>query len=123
MIQPESKLAIIDNTGAKVAQVIKILGGSKRRYAKVGDRVVVSIKQAAVKTIVPKKSIQIAVIVRQKFNLKRPDGSYLRFHDNAAVIIDSKTNNAPKGTRIFGPIARELREDYQKIVSQAPEVL
>lgn len=122
MIQTESRLVIVDNSGAKVAQVIKILGGSKRRYAGVGDKVVVSIKEATPKAIAKKKSIQKAVIVRQKFNIRRKDGSYLRFDDNAAVIIDDK--GEPKGSRIFGPIARELREHgYQKIISQAPEVL
>lgn len=122
MIQTESRLVIVDNSGAKVAQVIKILGGSKRRYAGVGNKVVVSIKEATPKAIAKKKSIQKAVIVRQKFNIRRKDGSYLRFDDNAAVIIDDK--GEPKGSRIFGPIARELREHgYQKIISQAPEVL
>jgi large subunit ribosomal protein L14 len=122
MIQSQSKLAVADNTGAKLVKVIKVLGGSKHRYARVGDKIVVSVKQATPKATAKKKSVQKAVIVRQKTSIGRKDGSYLRFNENAVVIIDEK--GEPKGTRIFGPIARELREKgYQKIISQAPEVL
>ena len=122
MIQPETLLAVADNTGAKLVQCFKVLGGSKRRYARIGDKVVVSVKQATPKAIAKKKSIQRAVLVRTKDTIRRKDGSYLRFDENAVVIIDEK--GEPKGTRVFGPIARELREKgYQKIISQAPEVL
>jgi large subunit ribosomal protein L14 len=122
MIQPQSKLAVADNSGAKLVQCIKVLGGSKRRYARIGDVIVVSVKEAAPKAIVKKKSVQKAVIVRQVRNTKRKDGSSIRFDENAVVIIDDKRE--PKGTRVFGPIARELRElGFQKIISQAPEVL
>ncbi|MBU1089807.1 50S ribosomal protein L14 [Patescibacteria group bacterium] len=122
MIQPETLLAVADNTGAKLVQCFKVLGGSKRRYARIGDVVVVSVKQATPKAIAKKKSVQRAVLVRTKDAIRRKDGSYLRFDENAVVIIDEK--GEPKGTRVFGPIARELRErGYQKIISQAPEVL
>ncbi|MCF7845803.1 MAG: 50S ribosomal protein L14 [Candidatus Peribacteraceae bacterium] len=122
MIQPETFLEVADNTGAKLVQCFKVLGGSKRRYAKIGDVVVVSVKQATPKAIAKKKSIQKAVIVRTKNSIRRKDGSALRFDENAVVIIDDK--GEPKGTRVFGPIARELRErGYQKIISQAPDVL
>lgn len=122
MIQPETLLAVADNTGAKLVQCFKVLGGSKRRYARIGDKIVVSVKQATPKAIAKKKSIQRAVLVRTKDAIRRKDGSYLRFDENAVVIIDEK--GEPKGTRVFGPIARELRErGYQKIISQAPEVL
>ena len=122
MIQPETRLIVADNTGAKIAECFKVLGGSKRRYARIGDVIVVAIKVASPKGVVKKKSIQRAVVVRQKQGFKRKDGSAIRFDDNAVVIIDKE--GEPKGTRIFGPIARELRErGYQKIISQAPEVL
>jgi len=122
LIQPETLLAVADNTGAKLVQCFKVLGGSKRRYARIGDVVVVSVKQATPKAIAKKKSVQRAVLVRTKDAIRRKDGSYLRFDENAVVIIDEK--GEPKGTRVFGPIARELRErGYQKIISQAPEVL
>ncbi len=122
MIQPQSKLGVADNTGAKLVQCIKVLGGSKRRYARIGDVIVCSVKEATPKAIAKKKSIQRAVIVRSRDNTRRRDGSYLRFDENAVVIIDEKKE--PKGTRVFGPIARELREcGYQKIISQAPDVL
>ncbi|MCK5471753.1 50S ribosomal protein L14 [Candidatus Gracilibacteria bacterium] len=122
MIQPETLLAVADNTGAKLVQCFKVLGGSKRRYARIGDKIVVSVKQATPKAIAKKKSVQRAVLVRTKDAIRRKDGSYLRFDENAVVIIDEK--GEPKGTRVFGPIARELRErGYQKIISQAPEVL
>ena len=122
MIQPETKLVVADNTGAKIAECFKILGGTISRYGQLGDVIIVSIKVASPKGIVRKKSVQRAVIVRQKKEFKRKDGSYIRFDDNAVVMIDKE--NQPKGTRIFGPIARELREKgFQKIISQAPEVL
>ncbi len=122
MIQSQSKLAVADNTGAKLVQCIKVLGGSHRRYARIGDVIVCAVKEATPKAVTKKKSIQKAVIVRSTVNTRRRDGSYLKFDENAVVIIDEK--NEPKGTRVFGPIARELRErGYQKIISQAPEVL
>ena len=122
MIQPESKLIVADNTGAKVAKCFKVLGGSHARYGRLGDVIVVSIKEASPKGIVKKKSIQRAVIVRQSKEHQRKDGTSIRFDDNAVVIIDKE--GQPKGTRIFGPIAKELRErGYQKIISQATEVL
>lgn len=125
MIQTETRVKVADNTGAKQALVIKVLGGSKRRYAKIGDIIVVSIKDASPKGIVKKKSVQKAVVVRTKREIKRKDGSYIRFDDNAVVIVSiSKAGVEPRGTRVFGPIAREIRErGYQKIVSQAPDVL
>lgn len=122
MIQSETNLAVADNTGAKLVQCFKVLGGSHRRYAGIGDVVVVSVKQATPKAIAKKKSIQKAVIVRTRNTIRRKDGSALRFDENAVVLIDEK--GEPKGTRIFGPIAQELREKgYQKIISQAPDVL
>ncbi|MFH0834551.1 MAG: 50S ribosomal protein L14 [Patescibacteria group bacterium] len=122
MIQNETYLVVADNTGAKTVCCFKVLGGSHRRYAGIGDVIVVSVKEATPKAIAKKKSIQKAVIVRTKNTIKRKDGSAIRFDDNAVVIIDEK--GEPKGTRVFGPIARELREKgYQKIISQAPEVL
>lgn len=122
MIQPQTVLNIADNTGAKKVMCIKVLGGSKRRYAHVGDVIVVAVKTAAVKGVVKNHTVQRAVVVRTKNNIRRSDGSYLRFDDNAAVIISN--DGMPKGTRVFGPIARELRaRGFQKIISQAPEVL
>ena len=122
MIQVQTILNVADNSGAKEAMCIKVLGGSKRRYAGVGDVIVVSIKDAAPKGAVRKKSVQRAVIVRMTSNLKRKDGTYLRFDENAVVIVGK--DGQPKGTRVFGPVARELRErGYQKIISLAPEVL
>jgi large subunit ribosomal protein L14 len=122
MIQPESKLLVADNTGAKMVKCIKVLGGSKRRYASIGDTIVVSVKEAAPKGIVKKKTVQRAVIVRTKKEIGRKDGSYIRFDENAVVIIG--TDGQPKGTRVFGPVARELRDrGYQKIISLAPEVI
>ena len=117
-------LNIADNTGAKIVQVIKVLGGSKRRYARLGDIVVISVKSAEPRKAVKKKDVLRAVIVRQKQPFRRRDGSYIRFDDNAAVILESKKNKDPKGGRIFGPIPRELRErGYAKIISLAPEVI
>jgi len=122
MIQHMTQLAVADNTGAKRVQCIKVLGGSKRRYAGIGDVIVVTVKDANPKGVVKKKTVQKAVIVRQKSSLRRRDGSYIRFDENAVVIINE--NNQPKGTRVFGPIARELRAaGFQKIISLAPEVL
>jgi len=122
MIQQESRLKIADNTGAKEILCIRVLGGSNRRYASVGDIIVASVKQAAPGGSVKKGEVVRAVIVRTSKEVGRKDGSYIRFDDNAAVIIDDSKN--PKGTRIFGPVARELREKrFMKIVSLAPEVL
>ena len=122
MIQPESKLKVADNTGAKMVKCIKVLGGSKRRYARIGDLIVVSVKEASPKGVVKKKTVQRAVIVRQVKEFSRKDGSSIKFDENAVVIVDK--DKQPKGTRVFGPVARELRErGYQKIISQAPEVL
>jgi len=122
MIQQESRLKITDNTGAKEILCIQVRGGSKRRYAGVGDTIVATVKQAAPHSSVKKGDIVRAVVVRTAKEYGRPDGSHIRFDDNAAVIIDDNLN--PKGTRIFGPVARELREKgFMKIVSLAPEVL
>lgn len=122
MIQQESIVRIADNTGAKSALCIRVLGGSRRRYASVGDVIVATIKDAIPNSPVPKGSVVKAVIVRTHKEVRRKDGSYIRFDDNAAVLIDDK--GEPRGTRIFGPVGRELREkNYMKIVSLAPEVL
>ncbi|GHU84286.1 50S ribosomal protein L14 [Spirochaetia bacterium] len=122
MIQVESFLNVADNSGAKMVQCIKVLGGSKRKYASIGDIVVVAVKDALPTSTIKKGSVEKAVIVRTHKEYRRPDGTYIRFDDNACVIIDASLN--PKGKRIFGPVARELREkDYMKIVSLAPEVL
>lgn len=122
MIQAQTILTVADNSGAKEVMCIKVLGGSKRRYARLGDEIVVSVKKAAPKGAVKKKSVQRAVIVRMNKNLKRKDGSYIRFDENAVVIVGK--DGMPKATRVFGPVARELRErGYQKIISLAPEVL
>ncbi len=122
MIQPETKLKIADNTGAKLAKCIKVLGGSKRRYARLGDIVVVTIKEAAPRGIIKKKSVVRGVVVRQVKEYSRKDGTLIRFDENAIVIVDK--DNQPKGTRVFGPVARELKErGFQKIISLAPEVL
>jgi large subunit ribosomal protein L14 len=123
MIQQESRLRIADNTGAKMILCIRVMGGSTRRYARVGDTIVASVKQASPGGSVKKGDIVRAVVVRTAKEYGRPDGSYIRFDDNAAVILDGETQN-PKGTRIFGPVARELRDKgFMKIVSLAPEVL
>lgn len=122
MIQLRSMLQVADNTGAKLAQCIKVLGGSRRRYAGLGDIVVVTIKDAAPRGIVKAHSVERAVVVRSRKKTGRLDGTYINFDENAIVIINKE--NEPKGTRVFGPIARELREKgFQKIVSQAPEVV
>ncbi len=123
MIQQESRLRIADNTGAKEILCIRVTGGSKRRYGGVGDTIVATVKQASPGGSVKKGEIVRAVIVRTNKEYGRPDGSYIRFDDNAAVILDGQTSN-PKGTRIFGPVARELRDKgFMRIVSLAPEVL
>ncbi len=123
MIQQESRLTVADNTGARELLVIRVLGGSKRRYGAVGDVVVAAVKVAAPQGTVKKSAVVKAVIVRCSKEFRRDDGSYIRFDDNAAVILDEDGEN-PKGTRIFGPVARELREKgFMKIVSLAPEVL
>jgi len=122
MIQAQTRLKIADNTGAKVIQCIKVLGGSGARYARVGDIITASVKEARPRGTVKKKEVVKAVIVRQRKDIKRKDGSILRFDENAAVIVND--NKEPRGTRIFGPIARELRDrGFMKIVSLAPEVL
>ncbi|MBS1260796.1 MAG: 50S ribosomal protein L14 [Calditrichaeota bacterium] len=122
MIQEETVLSVADNTGARKVKCFRILGGTRRRYASIGDVVIVSVKQAIPNSPVKKGSVQKAVIVRTKKAMRRSDGTYIRFDDNAAVILDERSE--PKGTRIFGPVARELRErQYMKIVSLAPEVL
>ena len=123
MIQEESKLKVADNSGAKRLKVIRVLGGYKKRYARIGDIVTVTVKEAQPNTPIKKGDVVQAVIVRTKKEVRRKDGSYLRFDENAAVIID-KESKEPKGTRVFGPVARELRiKGFQKIVSLAPEVL
>lgn len=122
MIQPETRLAVADNTGAKQLACIKVLGGSKRRYARVGDTIVCSVKEATPQANIKKKSVVKAVVVRQVKEVNRFDGSSIRFDENAAVIVGD--DGQPRGTRIFGPVARELRErGFARIVSLAPEVL
>ncbi|MBI4317128.1 MAG: 50S ribosomal protein L14 [Chloroflexi bacterium] len=122
MIQPLSRLKVADNTGARQLMCIRVLGGSSRRYAGVGDVIVASVKQAVPGGAVKKGDVVQAVIVRTAREYGRPDGSYIKFDENAAVILTDKNN--PKGTRIFGPVARELRDkNFMKIISLAPEVL
>ncbi len=122
MIQSETRLTVADNSGAKEIYCIKVLGGSRRRYASVGDIIVVSVKEAIPNAKVKKGDILKAVVVRTKKELRRPDGSYIRFDDNSAVLLTGSME--PIGTRIFGPVARELRaKKYMKIISLAPEVL
>jgi large subunit ribosomal protein L14 len=122
MIQTESRLKVADNSGAKEVLVIRVLGGTRRRYASVGDQVVVTVKDAMPSGNVKKGVVSKAVIVRTKKEVRRADGSYIRFDDNAVVLLNAQ--GEMRGTRIFGPVARELREkDYMKIVSLAPEVL
>jgi len=122
MIQAETKLKAADNSGAKVLLCIKVLGGSKRRYARVGDVIVVTVKEAMPNSKVKKGDVMRAVIVRTAKEIPRPDGSYIKFDDNSAVLINQQ--NEPIGTRIFGPVARELRaKNFMKIISLAPEVL
>ncbi len=122
MIQQQSMLTVADNTGGKTAMCIRVLGSSRRRYAGVGDVIIVVIKEAAPRGTVRKKTIETAVVVRTRNMTRRKDGSAVRFDDNACVIIQK--DGMPKGTRVFGPVARELRsKGYQKIISQAPDVL
>ena len=122
MIQAETRLTVADNSGAKVLYCIKVLGGSRRRYASIGDIIVVSVKEAIPNAKVKKGDVLKAVIVRTKKEIRRPDGSYIRFDDNSAVLISG--GREPIGTRIFGPVARELRaKRFMKIISLAPEVL
>ncbi len=122
MVQAETRLTVADNSGAKVLYCIKVLGGSRRRYAGVGDIIVVTVKEAIPNAKVKKGEILKAVVVRTKKEIKRSDGSYIRFDDNSAVLINP--NKEPIGTRIFGPVARELRaKKFMKIISLAPEVL
>ncbi|MEM1056664.1 MAG: 50S ribosomal protein L14 [Bacteroidota bacterium] len=122
MIQQESRLAVADNSGAKEVLCIRVLGGSKRRYARVGDKIVVTVKSAIPGGNVKKGDVSKAVVVRTKKEYRRPDGSYIRFDENAAVLLNDA--DEPRGTRIFGPVARELRErEFMRIVSLAPEVL
>lgn len=122
MIQAETRLKVADNSGARKVECIKVLGGSKRRYARVGDVIICSVKEAIPNQAVKKGDVVRAVVVRTKKEFRRKDGSYIKFDENAAVIIDQQGN--PRGTRIFGPVARELRDRrYMKIVSLAPEVL
>ncbi len=122
MIQAESRLTVADNSGAKVVYCIKVLGGSRRRYASIGDIIVVSVKEAIPNAKVKKGDVLKAVVVRTKKEVRRPDGSCIRFDDNSAVLINQ--NREPVGTRIFGPVARELRaKRFMKIISLAPEVL
>ena len=122
MIQMQTNLNVADNSGAKVVQCIKVIGGSKRRYASIGDVIVVAVKDAIPTSAIKKGSVEKAVIVRIAKEYRRSDGTYVRFDDNACVIVDAANN--PKGKRVFGPVARELRDmDYMRIVSLAPEVL
>jgi large subunit ribosomal protein L14 len=121
MIQQESRLTVADNSGAKEVLCIRVLGGTKKRYASVGDKIVVSVKSALPSGEAKKGTVSKAVVVRTKKEIRRPDGSYIRFDDNAVVLLTNQ--DEVRGTRIFGPVARELRDKYMKIVSLAPEVL
>ncbi|MDP4222776.1 MAG: 50S ribosomal protein L14 [Bacteroidota bacterium] len=121
MIQQESRLTVADNSGAKEVLCIRVLGGSKKRYATVGDKIVVSVKSALPSGEAKKGTVSKAVVVRTTKEIRRPDGSYIRFDDNAVVLLTNL--DEVRGTRIFGPVARELRDKYMKIVSLAPEVL
>jgi len=121
MVQQESRLAVADNSGAKEVLVIRVLGGTKKRYASIGDKVVVTVKTAIPSGEVKKGTVSKAVVVRTKKEVRRKDGSYIRFDDNAVVLLNNL--DEMRGTRIFGPVARELRDHHMKIVSLAPEVL
>jgi large subunit ribosomal protein L14 len=121
MIQQESRLLVADNSGAKEVLCIRVLGGTKRRYASIGDKIVVTVKSAMPSSDIKKGTVSKAVVVRTKKEVRRADGSYIRFDDNAVVLLSNV--DELRGTRIFGPVARELREKYMKIVSLAPEVL
>jgi len=122
MLQQESRLGVADNSGAKEVLVIRVLGGTGKRYASIGDKIVVSVKSALSSSSMKKGTVSRAVVVRTKKEIRRKDGTYIRFEDNAAVLLNA--NDEPRGTRIFGPVARELRDKgYMKIISLAPEVL
>ena len=122
MVQQESRLKVADNTGAREVQTIRVLGGTKRRYASIGDKIVVSVKDATPNGTVKKGQVSTAVVVRTKKEVRRPDGSYIRFDENACVLLNP--TGEMLGTRVFGPVARELRDKkYMKIISLAPEVL
>ena len=121
MIQQESRLSVADNTGAKEVLCIRVLGGTRRRYASIGDKIIITVKSALPSGEVKKGMVSTAVVVRTKKEIRRPDGSYIRFDDNAVVLLNAV--NEIRGTRIFGPVPRELREKYMKIISLAPEVL
>ena len=121
MVQQESRLAVADNSGAKEVLVIRVLGGTKKRYASIGDKIVVTVKSAIPSGEVKKGTVSKAVVVRTRKEIRRKDGSYIRFDDNAVVLLNNL--DEMRGTRIFGPVARELRDGYMKIVSLAPEVL
>jgi large subunit ribosomal protein L14 len=121
MIQQESRLIVADNSGAKEVLCIRVLGGTGKRYASIGDKIVVSVKSALPSGEIKKGTVSKAVVVRTKKEIKRPDGSYIRFDDNAVVLLNNVEEM--RGTRIFGPVARELRDKYMKIISLAPEVL
>ncbi|GLU54133.1 MULTISPECIES: 50S ribosomal protein L14 [Dyadobacter] len=122
MVQQESRLSVADNSGAKEVLVIRVLGGTGKRYASVGDKIVVTVKSALSSSSMKKGTVSKAVVVRTKKEVRRKDGTYIRFEDNAAVLLNN--NDEPRGSRIFGPVARELREkQFMKIVSLAPEVL
>ncbi len=122
MIQQQTYLTVADNTGAKIAMCIRVLGGSRRRYARIGDVIIITVKDASPRGTVKKKTVERAVVVRMRSLTRRKDGSGIRFDDNACVIV--QPDGLPKGTRVFGPVARELRaKGYQKIISQAPDVL
>ncbi|MDG1723489.1 MAG: 50S ribosomal protein L14 [Flavobacteriaceae bacterium] len=122
MLQQESRLKVADNTGAKEVLTIRVLGGTKRRYASIGDKIVVTVKEATPNGSVKKGQVSTAVVVRTKKEIRRPDGSYIRFDENACVLLDAQ--GEMRGTRVFGPVARELRDrQFMKIISLAPEVL
>jgi len=122
MIQQETRLKVADNTGAKEILCVRVLGGTGRKYARLGDKIIVTVKKAIPGGVVKKGEISTAVVVRVKKEVRRKDGSYIRFDENAAVLLNNQ--NEPRGTRVFGPVARELREkQYMKIVSLAPEVI
>jgi|SRR3989344_2671684 len=122
MIQPRSIVKIADNTGAKIGRIFKVLGGSKKRYARIGDLVVLSVQTAEPRKLAKKKEVHRAVVVRQRANLRRKDGSYIRFDENAVVLVDLK--GEPKGGRVFGPIPREVGDrGFQKVASLAPEIV
>src|SRR3989304_5411172 len=121
MVQQESRLSVADNSGAKEVLCIRVLGGTKKRYASIGDKIIVTVKSAIPSGEIKKGTVSKAVVVRTRKEIRRPDGSYIRFDDNAVVLLNNVEEL--RGTRIFGPVARELRDKYMKIVSLAPEVL